>query len=92
VVTVAPVGERRKELPTLSTITGDLLALADWLVVMGCTHVAMESTGVYWKPMYNVLGGAFELVVVNAQHIKAVPGRKSDVRDAEWIVDLFRVG
>jgi transposase len=73
-------------------MTDDLLTLADWLVVAGCTHVAMESTGIYWKPLYNQLEGTFELLVVNAQHIKAVPGRKSDVRDAEWIADLLQHG
>jgi transposase len=91
-LTVAPSGERQKELRTFGTMTDDLLALADWLVVAGCTHVAMESTGVYWKPIYNLLEGTFELLVVNAQHIKAVPGRKSDVRDAEWIADLLQHG
>jgi transposase len=91
-LTVTPSGGRQKELRTFGTMTDDLLALADWLVVAGCTHVAMESTGVYWKPVYNVLEGAFELLVVNAQHIKAVPGRKSDVRDAEWIADLLQHG
>jgi transposase len=64
-------------------MTDDLLVLPDWLAVVGCTHVAMESTGVYWKPIYNLLEGTFELLVVNAQHIKAVPGLKGDVRDAE---------
>jgi transposase len=73
-------------------MTADLLALSDWLAAAGCTHVAMESTGVFWKPIYNLLEGTFELLVVNAQHIKAVPGRKTDVRDAEWIADLLRHG
>ena len=91
-LTLAPNGQRQKELRTSGTVTDDLLALADWLVVAGCTHVAMESTGVYWKPIYNLLEGTFELLVVNAQHIKAVPGRKSDVRDAEWIGDLLQHG
>jgi transposase len=70
-------------------MTKDLLTLSDWLVSEGCTHVAMESTGVYWKPVYNILEGQFELLVVNAQHLKAVPGRKTDVRDAEWIAELL---
>ena len=91
-LTVASSGERQKELRTFGTMTDDLLALADWLVVAGCTHVAMESTGVYWKPISNLLEGTFELLVVNAQHIKAVPGRKSDIRDAEWIADLLQHG
>jgi transposase len=73
-------------------MTADLLALADWLQEAGCTHVAMESTGVYWRPVYNLLEGQFELLVVNAQHIKAVPGRKTDVKDAAWIAELLRPG
>src|SRR5688500_10166818 len=73
-------------------MTADQLALADWLAVAGCTHVAMESTGVYWKPLYNLLEDQFELLLVNAQHIKAVPGRKTDVKDAEWIAELLRHG
>ena len=82
-----------KETRTFGTMTGELLELADWLQAKGVTHVAMESTGVYWKPIYNLLEGMeFELLVVNAQHIKAVPGRKTDVKDAEWIADLLRHG
>jgi transposase len=86
------VGVPRKEIRTFGTMTRDLLALADWLREAGVTHVAMESTGVYWKPIYNLLEDAFALLVVNAQHIKAVPGRKTDVKDAEWIADLLRHG
>ena len=85
-------GEATKETRSFGTMTEDLLALRDWLQSQGVTHVAMESTGVYWKPVYNVLEGGFELLVVNAQHIKAVPGRKTDVADAEWIGDLLRHG
>ena len=81
-----------KELRTFRTMTADLLALADWLQEAGCTHVAMESTGVYWRPVYNLLEGQCELLVVNAQHIKAVPGRKTDVKDAAWIAELLRHG
>ena len=66
--------------------------MADWLAAAGCTHVAMESTGVYWKPLYNLLEGSFELLLVNARHIKQVPGRKTDVKDCEWIADLLRHG
>jgi Transposase and inactivated derivatives len=73
-------------------MTTDLLALADWLQEKGCTHVAMESTGVYWRPVFNLLEGQFELLVVNAQHIKAVPGRKTDIKDAAWIAELLRHG
>lgn len=81
-----------KEIRTFGTMTDDLLALCDWLRTVGCTHVAMESTGIYWKPIYNLLEGQFEVLVVNAQHIKAVPGRKTDVKDAEWIADLLQHG
>jgi len=81
-----------KEIRTFRTMTADLLALADWLQEAGCTHVAMESTGVYWRPVYNLLEGQCELLVVNAQHIKTVPGRKTDVKDAAWIAELLRHG
>jgi transposase len=69
-----------------------LLTLRAWLLEKGCTHVGMESTGVYWMQVYRRLEGFFELVVANAQHIKAVPGRKTDVQDAEWIADLLQHG
>jgi transposase len=85
-------GERHKEIRTFRTTSRELLELLDWLKAVECTHVAMESTGVYWKPVYNLLEGHFEVLVVNAQHIKAVPGRKTDVRDAEWIADLLQHG
>lgn len=82
-----------KEIRTFPTFTADLLALAAWLKEQGCRHVAMESTGVYWKPIYNLLEAEeFTLTLANARHIKAVPGRKTDVRDAEWICDLLRHG
>ena len=81
-----------KAIRTFRTMTAALLALADWLQQAGCTHVAMESTGVYWRPVYNLLEGQFELLVVNAQHIKTVPGRKTDVKDAAWIAELLRHG
>ena len=73
-------------------MTADLLALADWLAAEGVDHVAMESTGVYWKPVFNLLEGRFEVMLVNAQHIKQVPGRKTDVKDAEWIAQLLQHG
>jgi transposase len=85
-------GQRHKEIRTFRTTTQELLQLLDWLQAANCTHVAMEATGVYWKPIYNLLEGQFELLVVNAYHIKAVPGRKTDVRDAEWIADLLQHG
>ena len=77
---------------TFGTVTAEVLALSDWLREQNVTHVAMESTGVYWKPVYNLLEGVFELLVVNAHHVKALPGRKTDVKDAEWICDLLRHG
>src|SRR4051812_14682945 len=87
-----PTGKPQKEIRTFGTMTADLLQLADWLTEAGCTHVAMESTGVYWKLIYNLLEDQFTLLLVNAQHIKAVPGRKTDVKDCEWIADLLRHG
>lgn len=77
---------------TFNTMTADLLALSDWLLAYEITHVAMESTGEYWKPVYNILEETFELLLVNPQHIKAVPGRKTDVNDAEWIAELLQYG
>jgi transposase len=85
-------GKRQKEIRTFGTMTVDILSFSDWLASAGCTHLAMESTGVYWKPIYNLLEGVFEILVVNAQHIKILPGRKTDVRDAEWIADLLQHG
>src|SRR6266853_6513274 len=86
------VSGRRKQIREFGTFTRDLLELADWLRSCGVTHAAMESTGVYWKPVWNVLEGQFEILLVNAQHIKAVPGRKTDQNDAEWIADLLQHG
>jgi transposase len=88
----APGRKARKETRTFGTMTRDLGALRDWLAAEGVTHVGMESTGVYWKPVHAVLEGRFELIVGNAHHIKAVPGRKTDVKDAEWIAELVRHG
>jgi transposase len=85
-------GEETRHMQRFETYTEDLLRLSDWLTSSGCTHVAMESTGVYWKPIYNLLEGHLELLVVNAHHIKAVPGRKTDVKDAEWIAELLQHG
>lgn len=73
-------------------MTAELVRLREWLVAEGCTHVGMESTGVYWMPVYTILEGAFELVIGNATHIKQVPGRKTDVKDSEWIAELLRHG
>ena len=85
-------GRPQQQTRPLGTRTCDLLSLADWLNAAQVTHVAMESTGSYGKPVYNVPEGSFALLVVNAQPIKAVPGRKTDVRDAEWIADLLQQG
>ena len=85
-------GQRHKELRQFSTMTSEILALKEWLKAAGCSHIAMESTGVYWKPIYHVLEGEFEIFLVNAQHMKAVPGRKTDIKDAEWIADLLQHG
>jgi transposase len=82
----------QQEVRTFGTTTGDLLALADWLAAHGCTHVAMESTGVYWKPIWHVLDSHFELILANALQIRSVPGRKTDVNDAMWIADLLAHG
>lgn len=82
-------GQVQKQMRRFGTTTRELLTLREWLLSQGCTHVAMESTGVYWKPIYAILEGAFEIVVANAQHVKKVPGRKTDVKDAEWIADLL---
>jgi transposase len=92
VITTGPAGEPAKETRTFGTLTRDLLALADWLEGAGVKAVAMEATGSYWKPIYNLLEDRFELLLANAAHLKAVPGRKTDVRDAEWIAELFRHG
>ncbi|MBS3947640.1 MAG: IS110 family transposase [Dethiobacter sp.] len=82
-----------KELKTFSTMTQDLLELADWLLVRQVSHVAMESSGVYWKPLFNLLEELeLSVMLVNAQHVKAVPGRKTDVKDAEWLAELLRHG
>jgi transposase len=86
-------GEKvQKEIRTFRTMTSDLLVLHDWLLAHRVTHVAMESTGVYWKPVFNLLEGSFEVLLVNASHIKAVPGKKTDIKDCEWIADLLSHG
>lgn len=83
---------RRRQTREFGTFTKELLALSDWMRSCGVTHVAMESTGVYWKPVWNLLEGQFEVLLVNAQYIKAVPGRKTDQKDSEWIADLLQHG
>jgi transposase len=91
-VTPGNGGQPRRQVRTFGTMTDELQQLSGWLSEQGVTHVAMESTGSYWKPIFNVLEESFELLLVNAQHLKAVPGRKTDVKDAEWIADLLRHG
>ncbi|HKB38071.1 MAG TPA: IS110 family transposase [Gemmataceae bacterium] len=85
-------GRVHHEVRTFGTMTADLLALADWLGGRGVTHAAMESTGVYWKPVFNLLEGHVEVILVNAQHVKQVPGRKTDVTDCQWLADLLAHG
>jgi transposase len=85
-------GDSGQEIRTFGTMTVDLLALSDWLLACGCTHVAIESTGDYWKPVFNILEGICEVLLVNAQHVKAVPGRKTDVKDAAWLAELLQHG
>jgi len=92
VLTPDEAGGWRRETRTFSTMTAELLALSDWLQSWGCTQVAMESTGDYWKPVFNILEATVEVLLVNAQHVKAVPGRKTDVKDAEWLAELLQHG
>ncbi|HEC35158.1 MAG TPA: IS110 family transposase [Anaerolineae bacterium] len=85
-------GQRTQEVRTYRTVTKELLAMRDWLQDHGCRVVAIESTGVYWKPVYNLLEGEFEVLLVNPAHLKHVPGRKTDVKDCEWIAELLEHG
>ena len=92
-VRIVARGKVSRECRTFETTTAGLEALLAWLTQSGCTHVAMEATGVYWKPVWNILSdGKFELILANAAHIKNVPGRKTDVNDATWIADLVAFG
>jgi transposase len=92
-VCIVAGGKLSRECRTFDTTTAGLEALLTWLLESGCTHVAMEATGVYWKPVWNILSdGKFELILANAAHIKNVPGRKTDVNDATWIADLVAFG
>src|SRR5437867_11853239 len=85
-------GRLQKQTRTFGTTTGELEIMATWFVALEITHVAMESTGVFWKPIYNILEGRFELLLCNAQHVKRVPGRKTDVKDSEWLAQLLQHG
>lgn len=82
----------KKEIKTYNTMTNDLVRMKEWLKSNSITHIAMESTGIYWKPVFNILEDSFEVILVNARHIKNVPGRKTDVRDCEWLCKLLRNG
>lgn len=86
------VRQGHKTVRTFGTMTEQLLGLLEWLKAQGCTHVAIESTGVYWKPVFNILEGSVEVMLVNARHVKAVKGKKTDVKDCEWLADLLRHG
>lgn len=92
VVITNAAGQAEKETRVFETMTRDLEGLADWLQARAVSHVVMESTGVYWKPVFNLLDGRFEVLVVNAEHVKAIAGRKTDVQEAEWLADLLRHG
>ncbi len=92
VLLTAASGKVSRAVRTFATTTAGLQNLSDWLAQEGVTHVAMESTGIYWRPVFNLLEGRFEVILVNAQHMKAVPGHKTDVKDSEWIADLLRHG
>jgi transposase len=91
-VRIAGDGAPLQEVRTFETTTSGLLALADWLESFGVEQVAMEATGVYWKPVWHVLEGHFQLILANAAHVKNVPGRKTDVNDATWLADLLAHG
>ncbi len=88
----APRGRREQHVAEFQTTVQGLLALRDWLTAQEVTHVAMEATGVYWKPVWAILEDAFELLLVNARHVKQVPGRKTDVSDAAWLCQLLEAG
>jgi transposase len=90
--TPGPKGTRSAVVRTFGTTLGALLDLAAWLTEAGCTHAAVESTGVYWQPVYNVLEGTVAVILVNAEQVKAVPGRKTDVKDSEWLAQLLEPG
>ena len=92
VLVTASDGRVERAIRTFGTMTRDLLALSDWLDQFGVTHVVLESTGVYWRPVFNVLEDGHVIVLVNPQHLKTVPGRKTDVKDSEWLADLLRHG
>jgi transposase len=85
-------GQRVVQVRTFATTTDALLELAEWLVTAQCTHVAMESTGIYWRPVYHILEEHVTVLLVNAAHVSKVPGRKTDVKDCEWLAELLEHG
>ena len=89
---IGPAGKLQTDLRTFGTMIRDLLELSDWLAAHGVTHVAMEATGILWKPVWNILDGRFQLLLVNPRELKQVPGRKSNVKDAQWIAKLLQHG
>lgn len=90
---VGSAGQKPKTtIKSFGTMTHELIACRDWLASEGCTHVVLESTGVYWKPVFNVLEQRMEVILANARHVKNVPGRKTDVRDCQWLCQLLRHG
>jgi transposase len=91
-LSIIEAGQRRKEIRAFRTVTKELLAMRQWLLSEGCSHVGMESTGVLWRPIYDRLAVSFELVLVNAAHMRQVPGRKTDVQDVDWLADLLQHG
>src|SRR5690242_3582403 len=92
-VRLADAGDVAREVCTFATTTAGLLALSEWLSTNGCTHVAMEATGIYWRPVWHILAArAFTLLLANAAHVKNVPGRKTDVNDATWLAELLAHG
>ena len=84
--------QKQKHIKTFPTFTSDIQELANWLKEFNVYHVAVESTGIYWKPIFNVFEGDFDVILVNAQHVKNVPGRKTDVKDSEWLCRLLKCG
>lgn len=91
-LTANEAGATQQQIRRFGTVTRELLELCDWLASNHVTHVAMESTGVYWKPVWNILEASFTILLVNAQHVKSVPGRKTDAKDCQWIADLLQHG
>src|SRR5204862_3565898 len=92
ILLTAASGRVTEHVRTFSTTTAGLQALTDWLSSQGVTHVAMESTGMYWRPVFNLLEGRFQVILANAQHMKAIPGHKTDIKDSEWIAQLLSHG